>query len=74
MSQETIEALMNIADWYASPNGTFIRAYNTDKAPHVFLRFSTDKLVMQEVAYHISTGLSTGFHRKKKAPWPTLPL
>ena len=33
-----------------------------------------DKLVMQEVAYHILTGLLTGFHRKKKEPWPTFPV
>ena len=29
---------------------------------------------MQEVVYHLSTGLSTNFHMKKKAPWPTLPM
>lgn len=65
---------MNIADWYASPDGTSIRMYNAEKAPHFSPRFSTDKLVMQEVAYHISTGLSIGLHRKKKAPWPILPF
>ena len=37
-------------------------------------KFSTDKLVMQEAAYHILTRLSTRLHRKKKAPWPILPL
>jgi len=29
---------------------------------------------MQEVSYRLSTRLSPGLHRKKKAPWPTLPL
>jgi len=29
---------------------------------------------MQEVAYHISTGFLVRLHRKKKAPWPALPL
>lgn len=69
-----MEALLNIVDWYASPDGIFIKMYNEEKPLHVFPRFFTNKLVMQEVAYHILTGLSTGFHRKKKAPWPMLPL
>jgi len=33
-----------------------------------------DKLVMQEVSYHLSIGLSSRMHRKKKAPWPNLHL
>ena len=33
-----------------------------------------EKLVMQEVAYHISTWLLARLHRKKKAPFPALPL
>lgn len=69
-----MEALIDIAYWYASPLGTFIWMYNADKAPHVLPKFSMDKLVMQEVSYHISTGLSVRLHKKKKAPWPTLPL
>jgi len=37
-------------------------------------KFSIDKLFMKEVAYHISTGLSTRLHRKKKASRPVLHL
>jgi len=74
MSQEMMQALLNIAYWYASPGGTFIRIFGAKKPPHELLRFSTDRLVTQEVAYHISTGLSARLHRRKKAPWPTLPL
>lgn len=73
MSQEAMEALLNIANWYASLDGTFIKMYNVEKAPHVFPRFSIDKMVMKEVAYHISIGLSDGLHKKKKAPWLMLP-
>ena len=46
MSQVAMEALLNITDWYASIEGTFIRMYNTEKSLHVLPRFSTDKLVM----------------------------
>lgn len=42
-----MEALLNIADWYASPAETFIRMYNMEKTPHLLLKFVTEKLVMQ---------------------------
>ena len=46
MSQEVMYALLNIVDWYGSPDGTFIKMYNAEKAPHLLSNFSTDKLVM----------------------------
>ena len=45
-----------------------------EKPLHMLPRFSTDKLVMQEVVYNISIGLSVGMHRRKKAPSPYFPL
>lgn len=56
MSLEVMEALINIVDWYASSSGKFIRMFGGEKPLHVLPRFATDKLVMQEVAYHISIG------------------
>lgn len=41
---------------------------------HVLPKFTMDRLVMQEVTYHITTRLLTRLHRKKKAPWTALPL
>ena len=74
MLKEAMEALINIVDWYALSFGTFIWMYNAENPPHVFLKFSMDELVMQEVSYHISARLSCRLHRKKKAPWPALSL
>ena len=48
--------------------------FGGEKPLHVLPRFSTDKLVMQEISYHPSTGLSATLHRRKKAPWPALLL
>jgi len=48
--------------------------FSAKKPPHVLPKFALDVLVMLEVAYHISVGLTARLHRKKKAPWPTLPL
>lgn len=74
MSKETMEARIDIADWYASSSGTFIWMYNMDKPLYVLPIFSLDKLAMHEVSYHILAGLTTRLHRKKKAPWSTLSL
>lgn len=74
MSHATIESLIDIANWYASPLGTFIQMYIAEKALHVLPKFLMDKLVMQEVSYHISTRLSTRLHWRKNPPWPSLPL
>lgn len=74
MLKATMEALIDIDDSYSSPSDTFKRMYNAEKPLHVLPKFALDKLVMQEVSYHISTGLSTRLNWKKKAHWPTLPL
>ena len=46
MSKATMEALIDIVDWYASPSDTFIRMYNMEKPPHVLSKFDFEKLVM----------------------------
>ncbi len=74
MSQGSMEVIAYITDWYASPGGTFLRVFSGEKPPRVLPRYNTDNLVMQQVSYHLATRLSTAFHRKNKAPWPTLPL
>lgn len=74
MSKAAMEALLDIADWYASLSRTFIYIYNMEKPLNVLSNFALDKLVMQEVSCRILTGLSAKLHRKKKAPWLTLPL
>ena len=73
MSQEVMEGILNIVDWYASPSGTFIKKFGGEKPLHVLPRFSMDKFLMQEIAYHLSTRLLSGLH-KKKEPWPILTL
>jgi len=46
MSKAMMEALINIADSYASPSDTFIRMYNTKKPSRVLPKFSLDILFM----------------------------
>lgn len=72
MSKAAMEALIFIEDWYASPSDTFIRMYNAEKPLHLLPKFDMDKLVMQEVSYHISPWLLAKLHWFKKAHWPAL--
>ena len=74
MYKEVMGEILNISYWYASLGGTLIWMFGGEKPLHVLPRFSTDKLVMQVVPYHMSTGLSTRLHRRKKVPFPALPL
>jgi len=74
MSQEAMEVILNITNRNASLDGTFIRVFVGEKPMHVLPRYAMENLVMQEVSYHLSTGLSVGLHRKKKVSWLTLPL
>lgn len=46
MSQEEMEALIDIVDCYASTGGTFIKLFGREKPLHVLPRFSTDNLMM----------------------------
>lgn len=45
-----MEAVVEIADWYDSPGGTFIRVFGKEKLSHVLPRYATNKLFMQEVS------------------------
>lgn len=66
-----MEEVSEIPNWFSSPNITFLGVFSIQKLLYLFPRYATDKIVMQEVSYHLSTRLSAALHRKKKAPWPT---
>ena len=74
MSPTKMEAILDIANWFASSNGTFLRVFNREISPHAFPRYVNNKIFMQGVSYHLATGLSAVLHRKKKASWLTLPM
>ena len=69
-----MEVIVEIIDWYSSPGGTFIRVFVRENPLHVLPRYAIAKMIMQEVAYHLTTWLLATLHKKKKSPWPTLPL
>jgi len=74
MSRGAMEVVSEIIDWFASPDGTFLRVFDGQNSSHILARYATDNLSMQKVSYYLSTGLSAALHRRKKAPWLTLPM
>ncbi len=48
--------------------------FSVENPMYVLPKFSLDVIVMQELAYHSSIGLTDRIQWKNKAPWPTLPL
>lgn len=46
MSREAMETVLELVDWFASPNGTYLRVFSGHKSPHMLLRYAIDKLVM----------------------------
>ena len=74
MCREEMEAISELANWFPLPDGTYLRVFGGNKPPHQLPRYANDKMIMEDVDYHISVGFSGVLQRKKKAPWPTLPL
>lgn len=68
MTQEVMEAITEIANQYASLGEKFIRLFDGEKRLHVLPRYANEKLVMQEVLYHLTTRLSEVLHKKNKSP------
>jgi len=58
MSHEEMEEISKFIDWFSSPYSTYFKEFGSSKSSHMLPSYATDKLVMQEVAYHLSTGLS----------------
>lgn len=74
MSLGAMEAISEIVDWFTSLDGTLIRVFDRQNSLHLLPRYTTNKIFMQEVSYHLAIGLSAALHMKKKAPWPNLPM
>lgn len=74
MSCEAMDSITELVDWFASPDGIYLRVFGFHKSSYMLLRYATNKLVMQKISYHVSIGLSTILQRKRKCPWPTFPL
>lgn len=59
---------------FVSLDDNFLIVFDGQKPQHLLWRYATDKLAMKEISYHPSMGLLGVLYRKKKAPWPALPL
>ena len=69
-----METIVKVADWFPFAEGTFIRVLGSFKTPHALPWFVTDKLLLQEVCYQITSNFLKVLTKGKKKPWPTLSL
>ena len=74
MSWRAMETIIKVAHWFPFVEGTFIRVFGSLKAPHALPRFITDRLLLQETCFQMTTDFSKVLTKGKKKPWPTLPL
>jgi len=72
MSRETRKAVVEITDWFASPQGKYLKVFGSQMPPHLMLRYVTGKVVMKEVRYQLWTGQL--LQKKKKEHWSLFPL
>lgn len=66
--------MSKILYWFTLVNGNFVRVFGGNKSLHIMSSYATDKLVIEEVVYHISIGLSKYLHMNNKGPSPFIPL
>ena len=69
-----MEKIIKVVHWFSIQKGTLIRVFGSFKKPHAFPKFVTDKLLLQEFCYQMSSGFSKTLSKGKKKAWPTLPL
>ena len=60
--------------WFPLIEYTFIRVFVSYKAPHAMHRYVTDKILIQELCFQMTSIFSKVLTKGKKKSWPTLPL
>ena len=69
-----METLGKVANWFPLTEYTFIRVFGSFKTPHAMPQFVTDKMLLQEFFYQMTSSFSKVLTKGKKKPWPKLPL
>ena len=67
MSHKAMSVVSEVVDWFTSRDGTHLKVFGFQKQSHLLLRYAINKIVIQQVAYHLVIGLSVMLQRKKKA-------
>jgi hypothetical protein len=58
LSQESIESLKDIGDWYMGKHYTYIRVFGCASTPQLLPKYVLDRLIVREIAYQtIEAGL-----------------
>jgi hypothetical protein len=54
-TQESIDAIKDIGDWYVDEEFSYIRIYGCEGYPHLLPRYVLDRLALREISYQTVT-------------------
>lgn len=75
MSQEAMDYLTRVGNWFEEELFTYIKVWGNLAHPHVFALFIPNKLICREVAYHIvSCKITKVLREYSKKAWTIFPL
>ena len=62
-------------DWYITPDGVYLKIFDSTKPSHQLPHFVPNTLLLQEISYQTYVnGVASSLHRNKKGLWPSFPL
>jgi hypothetical protein len=74
-TQESINTIKEIGDWFVDEEFSYIRIYGCEGAPHILPRYVPDRLVLREIAYQIvGVGIVASLSKSQKKKWPSFPI
>jgi hypothetical protein len=66
-TQEAIDVIKEIGDWFIDEEFSYIRIYGCEGAPHLLPRYVPDRLALREIAYQIvGVGIVASLSRSQK--------
>lgn len=74
MTNQDREIFMEVEDWFAYTQGTYIKVFRSCKMIHPFPNYITEKVVTVEIIYQLCSGLSQQLQKKRMSPWTSFPM
>lgn len=74
MSEKAKNTIIKVVYWFPIREATCIRDFSTYKPPHALLMIATNKVILQEDCYQLTSRLSKTIEKGKKGPCHVFPL
>jgi hypothetical protein len=74
-TQEAINAIKEIGDWFIDDEFSYIRIYGCEGAPHILATYVQHRLALRSISYQtVSVGIVAFLSRSQKKQWPSFPI